>query len=176
MEEQVSTQVSSKSLGIKYGIILGLFSIGYNLILQFTGLITESWLGWLSFVFMIVILVFAYKEFKEGNNGYMRLGQGIGLGMLVIFVSTVLSSVFNYVYLKFIDDSMIGMIMDKAKEEMAKNPDLSDAQIEQALSFTKMIYTPEGLLIMGLIGAIIGGFLISLIVSLIMKKEDPDTY
>ncbi len=169
-------QVSTKSLGIKYGIILGLFSIGYNLILQVTGLITEQWLGWLSFIFMIVILVFAYKEFKVGNNGFMRLGQGIGLGMLIIFISTVLASIFNYIYLKFIDDSMISMILENTREEMAKNPDMSDTQIDQAMAMTEKFMNPEMLLGMGIISAVFVGFLISLVMSLIMKNEDPDTY
>ena len=172
MEEQVST----KSIGVKYGIILGLFSIGYSLILQITGLVTEQWLSWLSFVFMIVILVYAMKEFKSYNQGFMRLGQGLGLGMITIAISTVFSSIFSYIYIKFIDDSMITLSLEKAREELMKNPDLSDAQLDQAMAMTEKFTTPEMILGIGFISALFFGFLITLVVSLIMKKDDPDAY
>ncbi len=172
MEEQVST----KSIGIKYGIILGLFSIGYSLILQVTGLMTEQWLSSLSFVFMIIILVFAMREFKSYNQGFMRLGQGLGLGMIVIAISSVFSSIFTYIYVKFIDSSLITMTLDQTREEMMKNPDLTDAQIEQAMSMTEKFTTPEMLMGIGFISALFFGFLITLVIALIMKKDDPDAY
>ena len=172
MEEQVSV----KSVGIKYGLILGLFYIGYSLILQITGLAAEQSLGYLSLVFMIAILVFAYKEYKGYTGGYMKLGQGIGLGMLIVLISSVFSSIFTYIYLKFIDDSMIQLILETAREGMVTNPDLSDAQIEQAMSMTANFTTPEMILVFGMISSLFFGFLISLVMSLIFKKDYPDSY
>ncbi|MBT32162.1 MAG: DUF4199 domain-containing protein [Thalassobius sp.] len=169
-------QVSIKSVGVKYGLIYGLFSIVYFLLLQFLNLAGEQSLGYLSFVFMIIMLVFAYKEFKAYNDGFMRLGQGIGLGMLILLISTVLSSIFSYIYLKFIDDSMIQMIIDMTREQMATNPDLSDQQIEDALAMSVKFITPEMILIGGFFSSMFFGFLISLIMSLIFKKDDPDNY
>jgi len=172
MEEQVST----KSIGIKYGLILGLFSIGYSLILQLTGLAAEQSLGWLSFLFMIFILVYAMREFKAYNQGFMRLGQGLSLGMIVIAISSVFSSIFSYIYIKFIDDSMIGMILENARNEMMRNPDFSDAQIEQAMSMTEKFTTPEMILGIAFISSLFFGFLIALVISLVLKKGDPDSY
>lgn len=178
MEEQVTQeeQVTTKSVGIKYGLIYGLFGIGYGMILQLAGLATEQWLQWLSFGFMIIVLVFAMREYKEGNQGFMSLGQGLGLGMITIAISTVFSTVFSYIYIKFIDDSLISMTLEKAREELMRNPDFSDAQIEQALAMQEKFMTAEMLMGIGFITAIFFGFLITLVISLIMKRDDPDAY
>ncbi|MEM1135643.1 MAG: DUF4199 domain-containing protein [Bacteroidota bacterium] len=175
MEDNID-KVSVKSIGIKYGIILGLFNIGYSLLLQLTGLAGEQSLGYLSFAFMIIILVFAYREFKGYNDGFMKLGQGISLGMLIVVISSVFSSIFTYLYLKLVDDSMIQMIADVTREEMMKNPNLSDEQIEQALAMTANFTTPEMILVFGIIGGLFFGFLISLVMSLIFRKENPEVY
>ncbi|UZR94242.1 DUF4199 domain-containing protein [Chondrinema litorale] len=169
-------QASIKSVGVKYGLILGIFLIVYGLLLQVLDLAAEQSLGYLSFVFMIIMLVFAYKEFKGLNNGYMKLGQGIGLGMFVFLISTICSNIFSYFYLKFIDDSMLQLIVDNAREEMSRNPDLTDAQIEQALSMTASFTTPEMIVVIGFFTTMFFGFLISLIMSLIFKKDNPDYY
>lgn len=164
---------STKSVGMKWGLILGVLSIVWFLITVFAGLATETWAQWSGLVFTIVILYLAHKDFKDSGDGYMSYGQGLGIGMITIGISSVLSSAFAYVYIKFIDPTYMEMIMDKQIEGMQENG-MSDAEIETAMSFSEGFMNPEVMFVTGIIWGLLLGFIISLIVSAITKNSNPE--
>ena len=167
-------KVTISQIGLKYGIIIGLIFIVYGMILQFLNLDLQmmQYLGYLNYVILIVAIVMAHKAFKEGGDGFMTIGQGLGIGMLITLVGSVLSSIFSFIYLKFIDDSMIQKTLDYQIEELEKRG-LDDASIEQAMAVTKKIMTPEIMPILAILVMLFFGFIISLIVSLFTKKANP---
>ena len=144
-------KLTVKQVGLKNGLILGLIFIVYGMILQFLNLDVKLMqnLGYINYVILIVFVFLAQKAFKEGGDGFMSLGQGLGIGMLVTVISAVLSSIFSYIYLKFIDDSMLTKIKDAQVEEMAKRG-MDDAQIEQAMEMAGKFMTPEMIMIIGI--------------------------
>jgi len=168
MEEQVTV----KKVGIKYGIYLALVSIIYSLILQIAGLIANQALGYVGLIFTIVAFVMAHNEFKKANE-FMSYKQGLGISMIVVLVSSVLSSIFTYIYVKFVDDSLIELSRAKAEEQLMGRG-LSDAQIEQQLEIQAKFTTPEMILVMGIFMGVLFGFIIALIVTAITKKPNPD--
>ncbi|WP_020531540.1 DUF4199 domain-containing protein [Flexithrix dorotheae] len=168
--------VSSRSIAIKYGLILGVTLIIYSFFMQFAGLVGNQLAGNLSFLFHIIATILTFREYKSENNGFMSFGKGFGMGMFMLFVAAVLSNLFSYVYLNFIDDSMIQMVREITHEQMVtQNPNMTDEQVAQAMGFTnKFMLNSTMLPVMGFIMTMIFGLIISLIVSLIMKKDDPD--
>ncbi len=123
-------------IAIRYGLILGLILIIISIIFEFLNLEfkTQQNLNYGSFIFVLAAIILAHKAFKEGGDGFMSLGQGIGIGTLLSVISGVISGIFTYVYLKFIDDSMLQEIKDLQIEGMEKQG-MSDAQIEQAMEY-----------------------------------------
>lgn len=169
----MENKVSISQIGIRYGLITGLIMIVYGLILQLAGLATNTWLSSISYVILIVMIVLAHKDFKEGGDGFLSLGQGIGIGTLLSLVGGVLSSIFSYIYLKFVDDSMLKEIMDKQVEQFEKQG-MDDAQIEQAMAIAGKFSSPEMILVFGILGITFFGFILALIVSLFTKKSNPE--
>ena len=165
-------KVTVSQIGLRYGIILGLIMIVYSMILQFIGLATNNWASSVSYIFLIVGMVMAHKAFKDGGDGFMRLGQGLGIGTLISAVSGGISMIFSYLYIKFIDDSMMQLIQDKQIEAMEKQG-MDDAQIDQAMEMAEKFSSPEIIFGIALIAFIFFGFIISLIVSLFTKKDNP---
>lgn len=165
-------KTSLKKVGLKYGIYLALVSIIYSILLQIMGLAANQTLGYVGLIFLIVALILAHKEFKDSNE-FMSYGQALGISMIIVSINAVISAIFTYLYLKFVDDSMIGMIRDKAMETMEKRG-MSDTQIDQALQIQSKFMTPEWILIWGILGGIFFGFIISLIISAITKKSPPE--
>ena len=165
-------KVTVSQIGLRYGIILGLIMIVYSLILQFIGLATNNWASSVSYIFLIAGMVMAHKAFKEGGDGFMRLGQGLGIGTLIGAVSGAISMIFSYLYIKFIDDSMMEMIQEKQIEAMEKQG-LDDAQIEKAMEMAEKFSGPEVIFGVGLLVFIFFGFVLSLIVSLFTRKDNP---
>lgn len=167
MEEKLTV----KQVGIKYGIYLALVSIIYSLILQILGLAAKQALGYVGFIFVIVALVLAHRDFKRSNE-FMSFGQGLGISMIIVTISSVLGSIFTYIYIKFVDDSMLGVIRDQAMVQMEERG-MSDAQIQQAMDMQAKFTTPEMILVFGILAGIFFGFIIALIVTAITKKANP---
>ena len=170
--EDEEDRITVGEVARKWGLYVGLIGIVYGLIQQFAGLATSNVANYLGSVILIAGVVLAHKEFKRDGNGFMSFKQGFGIGSLITIYSSLISVVFTYVYIKFVDDSMMTMIKEQQIEQM-ENRGMSEAEIEQAMEFTSSFMTPEVTMVFALIGSIVIGIILSLIISAITKNEDP---
>jgi hypothetical protein len=168
----MENKVTVSQIGLRYGLILGLVFVVFGLILQMTGLATNNWISSISYVFLIIAIVMGHNAFKEGSDGFMSIGQGIGIGTLMSLIAGTLSSIFTYIYIKFIDDSMMQMIKDKQIESMEAQG-MDDAQIDQAMEIAGKFTSPEMILVFGILAITFFGFILALIISLFTKKSNP---
>ena len=170
----MENKVTASQIGFRYGLILGLIYIIYSMILQFADMDIKTMqaFGYLNYVILIVAIVLAHKAFKTGGDGFMSLGQGIGSGTLLSVVSGAISGIFSFIYIKFVDDSMLTKIKDMQIEEMEKRG-MDDAQIDQAMQVAGMFMSPIAIAIMSVIAMAFFGFILSLIISLFTKKVNP---
>ncbi|MBC6400145.1 MAG: DUF4199 domain-containing protein [Ekhidna sp.] len=167
---ETSTNTSAKSINLKWGLIGGFLSIIFFLIIDFTGQSQNQPLQYLGIIFAFAVTFLAHKEYKEQGNGYMSYSKGLGIGTMVAVISSVISAVFTYIYLSFINDQRVVEAREKAIWEMEQ----SDTEIEQAMSFVEPWISPLAFLFYALIGGIFFGFIISLIVSIFSKNQDPE--
>ena len=167
-------KVTVSQIGLKNGIIVGLILIVYGMILQFLNLDVQvlQYFSYVNYLVLLAFIVLGHKAFKEGGDGFMTIGQGLGIGMLITLVGSVISSIFSFIYLKFIDDSMIQKTLDFQIEELERKG-MDDATIDQAMAITSKIMTPEIMPIIAVVFMAFAGFIISLIVSLFTKKANP---
>ena len=172
MELVETSKPSVLSIGLKYGLILGLSSIGISLLLYLVDFdtIKYSWvLNTINVLLTVAAVVLAHKNFKESGNGYMSYGQGLGVAMITILASMVLATPYTYIFFNFIDPSMYDAIWEKAAADMEAQGQ-SDEAIEVALSWARKLFWP-----FFIIGAIFWGFIIGLIVSIFTQKKEPET-
>lgn len=173
--EAPEEKVTTRAAGIRYGLISGLISIAYFVILTMAGVSMTEGIGrWASLLIAAVIIYLAHKYYKENGDGFMTIGQGTGIGFWMALVSTVISSVFSYIYMKFIDNSMIQQILDQQRAAMEERGDLSDEQIDQAMSMTEKFMTPEIMLGTGIVFGIIIIVILALLISLVTQKKNPE--
>ena len=171
--EETATPVTTRSVGIRYGIIMSAISIVYFLVLTFASVDMTSGIGrWSSIIFYIVVIYLAHKNFKDSGDSYMSYGQGMGITFWLSLISSVIYSIFFYVYIKFIDNSFVQAIKDKQIEEMQAKG-MSDEQVDQAMSFAGAFMTPEAMLIFGLIGGIIFIVICGLIITIFTQNKNP---
>lgn len=169
MEERASI----KSVGIKWGLILGILSIAFFMVGIALGDPNMTALRWLSILVIIGVIVMAHREYKNNGDGFMTYGQGLGLGTLVAAVSSVISAIFSYVYIKFIDDNFLANTREMQIQEFERQG-MSDEQIEMAVEMSSRFTTPEMILVIGIVFGIFIGFIISLIVSAFTKNSNPE--
>ncbi len=168
MEEKTSTA----RVALKYGVLAAVVTMIYSTILYVAGLGQNKTLSSLSYVFMIAAIIFAMKDFREKNNGFMSYGEGLGLGSLMSAVMGVLSSAFTIFYIKFIDNTMLAQGLDQIREDMERQGK-DDAQIEQAIEVSQKFMSPGFVFVMVIMGYLLTGFVVSLIIAAIMRKEKP---
>lgn len=172
MEETIKTeQPTVMSVGLKYGLILGLASIAVNIIFFAIGMnpFEGGWKGWIGTVLAIGMIVLAHKNFKDSGSGFMTYGQGLGLSMITFLVSMVLGGIFSYVYLNFIDPTAFEAIWEKAAADMEAKGQSED-QIELGLSWGRKLFW-----VFFIVGSLFMGLIVGLIVSIFTQKKPPET-
>lgn len=168
-----SSPVTTRSVGIRFGLIAALVSVVYFLVLNVAGInMTSGIWNWIGYAITLVLVVLAQKQFKEKGDGYMSYGQGIGVAFWMGLISSVISAVFMYLYIKFIDTGFIEMMEDKQMEAMQQQG-LSPEQIDQAMKVASMFTTPEAIFVYALLGGIIVTVIIALIVTIFTQKNNP---
>ena len=115
----------------------------------------------------------AFKYYKQHNGGFMSYGQGIGIGFWIGLVSAVISSIFTYIYAKFIDESFIAGIREKAISDMEAKGQTQE-QIDQAMKFVDMFTSAEAILFFGLFFGVLITVVVALIISIFTQKPQPE--
>ena len=169
MEEQVSV----KQIAIKYGLILAIFSVLFFLLLVLTDQTDNRLLGFTGYIPLIIVVVLAHRAYKAEGDGFMSYSRGLGLGTLVVTISAVVSSIFSYIYTKFIDTEFYENLRKKMEDTWAEEG-MSEEQIETVSSFMEKFSTPEISFLFGVLGAIFIGFILSLIITAFTKNTRPE--
>ena len=171
----MNEQPSTARVALKWGAILGIVSIIFSLILFITDNVGNSGLGIVSFVLTIGGLVLAMRDFRTLNGGFMAYGQGLSVGTLTAGISGLLSSLFSVFYTTVIDTGVMGRMVDKTRDKLEESG-LSDEQIDQQIKFVEMFQSPGLTFAFGVIGAVIFGFVLSLVIAAILKKEKTNVF
>ena len=164
-------EITPSSVGLKYGLILGLASILVSAINFMLGGSTSGPSSWIGFILIIVAIVLAMREYKNLGDGFMGYGQGFSIGFFVSLISGIIGALFSYVYLKFIDDSIIEAARNEALLNLEEQGIGAD---NPAAGFIDMFTSPGAISAMALLGSIILGIIFTLIIAAIMKKDRPE--
>jgi hypothetical protein len=169
-----TTAISTRSVGIRFGLISAVISVAYFVILNLVGIdMTQGVWNWFGYVLIIALLVLAHKYYKDNGDGYMSYGQGIGIALWLGIISALISSIFTYLYIKFIDTTFVETIKDRQMEAMQEKG-MSDEQIDQAMQFSAMFMSPEAMFFFILFGGVVATIIIALIVTIFTQKKNPE--
>ena len=169
--EDLVEQPSTKQIVIKWGLILGFIAILVSLIIYMTGTVGGP-LPWTTSIASIIVIVLAHREYKSYGDSYMSYGKGLGIGTLISLVSSLVSALFAYIYLKFIGPEYMNLVKEEQIRSMEESG-MGDDQIEQAMEISSFFMSPEFTLIIGIFGGVLIGLILSLIISAFTKNNDP---
>jgi Protein of unknown function (DUF4199) len=157
---------------IVVGAIIGAFMVLYSIVLQLADLATNKSLGYLSYLVVIAMLIYFIIQFAKANEGEKTFGQLFSYGFKATAVATLLSVAFTVVFFLVFPEYK-DKIFDMSRAEMAKNPQMTETQIEQGMQFFQKFFW---IFIIG--GGIFMSMIIGAIGSLIgagMAKKNPQT-
>ncbi|MCI1186815.1 DUF4199 domain-containing protein [Hymenobacter sp. DH14] len=171
--ETNTTPVTTTSVGLRYGLLTGLVSIIISFGL-FVAHQESSPLRYVSFAVLIAGLVLAMQNFKQNNQGFMSFGQGVGIGAVLSAVVGVLSGIFSYVYMSFIDPEVVGRMTEKIRADMEARGGMTDEQIDQAMAMSAKFMNGPFTLVAALLGTVLVGVILAMIISAFIKNAQPE--
>ncbi|MCB0444103.1 MAG: DUF4199 domain-containing protein [Gelidibacter sp.] len=164
---------SIKPIAYSYGLYLALVSI-VMLVIMYVANIQKSWpLSIISILLTVLVFVYGIKAYKQKNNGFLSLGDAIKVGLAIAVIGGIIAAIYSYIHYSYIYPEFVEITKDQARTQMLNsNPDMTEAQIEQAMKISGMFTTPLFFSFMSVIGSLFMGLIISLIAGLVMKKEN----
>lgn len=168
--------VTTTSVGVRFGLIMGAVSIAYFMSLTVAGADVTQGIGrWSQVLINAAIIFLAHKSFKDNGDGFMSYGQGFTIGFWISLISSSLSSVFTFIYVKYIDSTFIQTMLDRQEEAMIERG-MPDEQVEQAMAMTTRFMTPGSMLVFGIIGGVIMLLIVTALVGIFTQKKNPDPF
>jgi hypothetical protein len=164
---------STARIALKWGIVTAVVVIIYSVVSFMTGLFKNSATSYISFLFLLGGIILALREYKTLNNNFLGFGEGLGLGTLMSAVTGIVASIFSLVYITFVDTTIMQQMGDLQREQMEARG-MTQEQIEQAMDIASKFMSPGIVFLIGVFTYIFFGFIWSLIVSAIFKKDKPE--
>lgn len=159
---------------VNYGVISGLATFAFMLILYFCGLNPLGNWGWLGFWIPVLFICLGTMHQKNKiQGGFINYGQGLGLGILMTLVASFSSAVLVYVFCEFVDNSLVERNIEEAMAGMEKARDfLSDTMYEKAAEAIEQMTARDAAI--GIFNSkLFGGLLVSLITAGVYRKLKP---
>jgi hypothetical protein len=170
MEENKKPSLLRSTLN--YGVMLGLALVIYSILLWMFNATFNQGLSYISYVIMIGGIVLATRAYRDQEQGgYISYGRSLGVGTLTVLFASVITSVYTYLLFSVIDPGLLDRLMIM-REEAFYESGLADDQIDMALQMTERFARPGIMAISGFFGGVFVGFIISLITSIFLKKEE----
>jgi len=170
--------MDTRKFAMNYGAYLGLALIIISLMVYLLDLeeqksIIPSLLNNLLMIGAISYSVIMYRD--NFNNGLISYSNSLKLGTSVVFFASVILAFYTYIFVTFIDPEYLeNMINITEQEILNSDPEISDKDLDLALSMTRKILQPHWMATLSVLGGTFIGFFYSLIISFFVKKEDPN--
>lgn len=127
-----------------------------------------------SIVVAIVWLVLAHKAFRQANNNLMNFNQGLIISIIMLLILGITSSLFNYVYLHFIDTDFIAHLKAGITEFMERNNVPDDQIAKSTARMDEMNMDLLKSLISGVTRGLGMGLILGAIVTAFTKRSAPE--
>ena len=151
------------------GLIIGAILIVFTLVIQFTGMETNSAIGWVSYLIILGGIIVFINLYGKAMDNQVSFGNLFSYGFKTTTVVTLVMILFSVILFLLFPD-MKEKMFEVARQKMEERKDITADEIESGMSLWKRmfwVFTIGGIL---LLYAIIGA-IASLIGAAITKKN-----
>lgn len=169
-------KTDSKGIIINYGVLLGILSVVLGVIMYVTNayLNPSFYFSIVSFLIMVVVIVLGIRTYKIANQSYLSLTEALKLGLGIALVGGIIGAIWQLLLMTVIEPDYMMQMADMQREVMLERfPNMTDAQIDDAMAMNEKFSSPWIMMAIAIIGSLFFGFLISLVTGLIMKNKNP---
>jgi len=158
---------------VKYGLLVGLAAFIIFIVMNAVGADRGSILYYMSMFVLTFGIYFTLRDTRD-HVGPITYSRGLGLGVLCSLVAGIADGAGRYVYCKFFNHGYIinvrNLYMDllNGSGSFKYNAD----QMAMVKKMVPLIISPGSVAVYEIIGTVFTGFLLSLIISAILKKNN----
>lgn len=164
-------QVPARKSAFNFGIVLGLILTVLSMLTFILEMYENKWMTFLSYIIIISGICYGIKKRRDNElGGYISYGGALKYGTLLTFFAAIVSSLFLFIYLSYVDDSFIHFTLEKQETDFYEQG-LDPEMIEVSMSWTKKFMQPLPMSVIGLFGSTLFGFIVSLIAAAVFKKN-----
>lgn len=142
MEKKVTSHITK-------GLVISLILIVLGLVANFAGFEYETWYRYLPILILCVGVIWACISYANQMNGAVTFGNVFAHGFKTSVIVTIITLLFALLSIYVIFPDSREKALEMARQEMEKNQQLSDDQIDQAIEMTRKFF------MVGVIGGII---------------------
>jgi len=170
-ESNMTTSKHSINAAIPVGVAIILLSILYY-VFDIDG--RGIW-GYLLYALLLAGIIWGTIQLRDKHRGgVMSYGQSFSSGALISLYTGIISAIYTFVFFKFFAPEQVQILLERVEEDMImKAPEMTDQQLDMALAMTEKFMTPFWMSLTSLFGILIAGIIFSLIVSIFLKREEP---
>ncbi|MEA3505264.1 MAG: DUF4199 domain-containing protein [Bacteroidota bacterium] len=166
-------KTSMAKSALNYSLVTGAVIIIFSLLLYVLNInvYENDILGYVSYAILIIGMIIGSKSFRDNElDGFASYGQAYGSGILIVFFTAVLVSVYTYLFYGFIYPEGLDEMLRVSEEKMYQKG-LEGEQLDAALAITKKFMNPVLLSVSVFFGYLVWGAIISVVISFFIKKE-----
>lgn len=166
--------MSTKDIILKWGLIGGVATIIVSLLSYLLDLSDSKMIQYASVILMLAIIVLGLFEYRDKlGGGFASFGSLFKVGLMIGLIIAVISVVWSYVYMNFIDTELLGRILLKTEIDM-ESRGMSDGDVRIAMEYTKKFMQPGYMAVVSLASSLFMSALISVISALVIKNNKPE--
>lgn len=147
---------------VSAGLIIAALLVVYSIIVQFMGLAQNQYLGLVQYALIIVGLIYFVTLWGKAHEYTLSFGNLFAYGFKATAVFTIINIVFLIIFF-LVFPEMKEKSFEMAREQMEKNPNVSEDQIEQGIDIVRKFFwvgliggTMFFMILIGAIGSLIG--------------------
>jgi hypothetical protein len=164
----------SRKISLSYGIIAGVVTIGYYLLLYFTNKegFFNLYAWWAGLIPMLLFMVLGTLQLRKKLDT-LSFSTALQTSFLIFVLSSLLFYIFYYVLLKYLDPEMLAIQQETALKTLERFGQGRGDDLEPYEEF----YREEGLeislltVIFRYVQSLIGGFILSLGIAFVLKNK-----
>lgn len=156
------------------GIVAGLVPALFKTVVFFSGY-TEiyggSYTNLIELIVVAIAIPFSMYMVRKESNGLLPFNNALKTGIGTTAVAGVIMCLFTFIYFRFMNTSMqLDAINDAIK--YATENKLSEEETKKTIEGARQFFSPFVQATSALFGIMLTGFLVSIVSTLILKKEN----
>jgi len=156
---------------LTYGLPLGLFFIALTIISYLLDIDTHQWLGYVTWIVMLVAAVYSIVDVRKKLGGYISFSFGFKVAFITLFTASVISSIYFFIHVQLVHPNYVDALIEAQRTEMI-NQGISPETVERALSASSTFNSPAVFIPIGIITNAVVAAVISALTAVVIKREE----